>query len=153
MRQIINGACPTAQRLALSVYSLQRLEQEPLYLSVVMLKSDLSTGFVMARHNFVFGFRRWLRGFLYQWACTVGIYHCHKVLPSHRSIIRSNHTLLPSTRVIHKRWTKSHKPIIFRLHCIDKTSSRWLLEYYYGQPPSMLGLSNICFGLYLDGWP
>ena len=30
---------------------------------------------------------------------------------------------------------------------------QWLLAYYYSQPPSTLGLSNIGLGLYLDGWP
>ena len=31
--------------------------------------------------------------------------------------------------------------------------SQRLLAYYYGQPPSTMGLSNISLGLYLDGWP
>ena len=29
---------------------------------------------------------------------------------------------------------------------------QWLLAHYYGQPSSMLGLSNFDLGMYLDGW-
>ena len=39
----------------------------------------------------------------------------------------------------------------FRLKHIFPKPKQWLLAYYYRQPPSTLGLSNIGLGLYLDG--
>ena len=59
-----------------------------------------------------------------------------------RHISASLHNIASAADVIQK---EAKSKFIF-------LESQCLLTYYYSQPPSAQGLSNINLGLYLDGW-
>ena len=54
---------------------------------------------------------------------------------------------------IQDNWKSNLINEIRLLHTHWLTHCQWLLAYHCCHPPSALRLSNICLGLYLDGWP